>query len=525
MVNSTAARSTPPSTAKTPANPGWPRLRVLLPVLMLAGALAAMAWGQWVADHRQYEGLQHYSQRLLARADDIADEERHVLQQLQRHLQTPCSEDNLEELRFQLFQAQHLRDVGRLRDGALVCSAMWGRLATPWPLPQSDRQAGGTRLWKSVVNIGDDPRIATDLTATGDALVSTAPSVFEGFRHPGSGLQAVLQTDDATHVFHRFGDAAGPARRYALPGAQRLHLCSGRHDFCVEASAKRRLALLAAPEVAGTLALLGALAGASLGLGLAAYRRHRHSLPSQLRRELSGASTELQLRYQPLRRLSDRRLVGVEALSRWHDEDDSEVAPDVFVPLVERMGMAGRLSRRIVQLALEELHPRLRDDSGFYVSLNLTAEDVLDDTFHRFLDAQVTHYGVAPQRLALEITERSTAGHDELSAAIHRLRARGYRIYVDDFGTGYSTLAYLAELPVDAIKIDRMFTGALGTGSPMEEIFAPICELARRLGLVLVVEGIEREAQAAHVLRLAPDALGQGWLLGKPMPARDLPPA
>ncbi|WP_066092568.1 EAL domain-containing protein [Xanthomonas massiliensis] len=501
------------------------RARFVLPALVLAGILAALAWAQWMLDHRQQARLQDYAQRLLARADAVSGEEQRTLRQLQRPGQPACSPADLDELRFRLYQARYLRDVGRLRDGALACTAMWGRLAQPWPLPPPDHAAAGRRIWKSVVNIGDDPRIVTDLTASGAALVSTAPLVFEDFAHPGAGLAATLLTRDGRHVYHRFADTAARTHWHDLPGAEHLHLCSDRHDLCVAASIRRPLALAFAPLLAITLALIGALAGAGVGLGLAAWHRRRHSLPRQLRRALADAGGALELRYQPLRRLGDRRLVGVEALSRWHDEDGHAVAPEVFVPLAERMGLAGRLSRRIVQRALAELGPRLRDDSGFYVSVNLTAADVLDEGFHRFLDEQAARHGVLPPRLVLEITERSTAGHGALAAAIRRLRARGYRFYIDDFGTGYSSLAYLADLPVDAIKIDRMFTGALGTGAPMEQIFAPLCELARRLDVALVVEGIEHEPQAAHVLRLAPEALGQGWLLGRPVPARDLPPA
>lgn len=96
-----------------------------------------------------------------------------------------------------------------------------------------------------------------------------------------------------------------------------------------------------------------------------------------------------------------------------------------------------------------------------------------------------------------------------------------YKFFIDDFGTGYSNLAYLAKLPIDGIKVDRMFTQAIGTEAVSAEIVENICNIARRLDLKLVVEGIEKPEQSAYVLKLHPDAVGQGWLFGYPVSAAD----
>lgn len=98
-------------------------------------------------------------------------------------------------------------------------------------------------------------------------------------------------------------------------------------------------------------------------------------------------------------------------------------------------------------------------------------------------------------------------------------RASGYRFFIDDFGTGYSSLAYLAELPIDGIKIDRMFTKAIGKEAVSSTIVEKICSIANELGVRLIVEGVEEQQQADHILRLHPQAVGQGWLFGRPMTA------
>ena len=169
--------------------------------------------------------------------------------------------------------------------------------------------------------------------------------------------------------------------------------------------------------------------------------------------------------------------------------------------------------------------PVLRADAGLYLGINLTAEDLLDAQFHEYLDEQAAHHGIAATSVVLEITERSTAMRDDLVRNIRHLRAKGYRFCIDDFGTGYSSLDYLATLPLDAVKIDKLFTQAAGSDSVVGQIFEPMCTMALALRVGIVVEGIETEQQAEHVRRLAPQAVGQGWLLGRPVAIHDLPAA
>ncbi|MCS4279170.1 EAL domain-containing protein [Stenotrophomonas rhizophila] len=469
--------------------------------------------------------LDAYADRLLSQAEAVAAASTLALDQAAALVTAPCTSADLAELRLLAFKSRYVRDVGRLQDDRLVCSAAWGVLAAPARMPEPDRRVRGYRLWGSVSGIVDS-RVAADMSAKGDVIVTTSPSAFDRVDQLASGMGALLLTRDAGHVFQRFGDvtALDPSRQEAwsdLGSTRHSRRCSATFDICVAARARQSSLLSESPWIVIGLCLLGGFAGSGLGLLISASQRNHRSLPKQLERAILGDG--LTLVYQPLRTLSDRRLVGVETLSRWCNEQGEPVPPDTFVPMAERQRLGGALARQVVRKALAELGDRLRDDPTFYVSFNVSATDVVDAAFRAYLNAATAQSGIARQQVVLEITERSTTRHHDLADGMTRLREDGYPFYIDDFGTGYSNFAYLAELPLDAIKMDQRFTRAIGTGSAISQIIEAICVMTRTLDIGLVVEGVETEEQAQVMVELMPSAVAQGWLLGRPVPVDALP--
>jgi sensor c-di-GMP phosphodiesterase-like protein len=214
--------------------------------------------------------------------------------------------------------------------------------------------------------------------------------------------------------------------------------------------------------------------------------------------------------------------VGAEALARWTDEDGSAVAPDRFIPLAEECGFVGGITRLALRHVLRDLGELLHDDPGFQVSVNVTAADLSDAGFVPTLETMLTDAGVRAESMTIEITETSTARYERAIETIRLLRAAGHRVHIDDFGTGYSSLAYLQDLSVDAIKIDKIFTQAIGTDSAAVSILPQILAMAEALDLEIVAEGIETEEQAQYFASSEKQIRGQGWLFGRPMPARSL---
>ena len=173
----------------------------------------------------------------------------------------------------------------------------------------------------------------------------------------------------------------------------------------------------------------------------------------------------------------------------------------------------------MVRHALRDFATILRDNPDFHISVNVTAGDLSDPAFLPMLQQLLERGQVKPQSVILEITESSTAKNAIAVETIATLRQAGHCVHIDDFGTGYSSLSYLHALCVDAIKIDKSFTQAIGTDAVTFGILPQIISMAEALNLEVVVEGIETEQQAAYFRALERPVLAQGWLFGRPIAA------
>jgi sensor c-di-GMP phosphodiesterase-like protein len=182
----------------------------------------------------------------------------------------------------------------------------------------------------------------------------------------------------------------------------------------------------------------------------------------------------------------------------------------------------GELTALVVRHVLRDFGETLRCRQDLCINFNVTASDLVDARFQPMLEAALSRAGVAPERLVVEVTESSTARHATAIEAIRQLRARGHSVQIDDFGTGYSSLAYLHDLSIDAIKIDKAFIRAIGTQSVTVGILPQILAMAQSLNLMVIAEGIETVEQAAYFAGQERPVLGQGWLLGRPGSAADL---
>ncbi len=499
----------------------------LLAAAIVAGSILLtmlLAHAAWVQGDRHR--LERHVERLLDATRVLATQSNHALNGSLRLRTERCSAHDLTELRVLAFQSDHIRDIGRVAEDRVLCTAAWGVLPHRPLLPEPTRRSRRYRFW-SIGATPVDHRISTDMIAAGDAILFVAPDWFGNIAEADRRMASMVTTRDGQHVMRAWGDTTPlmpgateePWHDFGPTRVQRA--CDDDYDLCAMASLRASGLWGGSLQAVLGLCLLGGLAGVGVNSLLGASRRRRASLEARLTRVIRY--DRLRVVYQPLRRLSDRGLVGFEALVRWTTASGDDVPPDVFVRLAEASGLGRSLARQVVRKAFTEMAPVLRADAGLYLGINLTAEDLLDAQFHEYLDEQAAHHGIAATSVVLEITERSTAMRDDLVRNIRHLRAKGYRFCIDDFGTGYSSLDYLATLPLDAVKIDKLFTQAAGSDSVVGQIFEPMCTMAMALRVGIVVEGIETEQQARHVCRVAPQAIGQGWLLGRPVAIDDLP--
>ncbi len=247
---------------------------------------------------------------------------------------------------------------------------------------------------------------------------------------------------------------------------------------------------------------------------------HRLQLATQLREAINAG--QIQVYYQPKLALATRDLVGVEALVRWQHPEYGSVMPDEFVPLAERTGLIGPLTRHVLKTALTQCQAWLARDMRIAVAVNLSVKNLLDTTFPENVFALLEEFGVPADLLTFEITESSVMSDPERSLPVlHRLHEHGIGLSIDDFGTGYSSLAYLRRLPVDEVKIDKVFVLGMGTDLGDMAIVRAIVELGRSLTLKVVAEGVEDELARDLLSGMGCDVI-QGFLVSRALPAERL---
>jgi len=241
----------------------------------------------------------------------------------------------------------------------------------------------------------------------------------------------------------------------------------------------------------------------------------------ELERRLRGAAGrgELLLHYQPQVRLRDGGTAGHEALMRWRNPEIGTVSPAAFIPVAEETGLIVELGRWALEEACRQARRWHERRLPARIGVNVSALQLADAGFPEDVRRALADSGVEPRLVELEITESAVMENLKLAAErMRELRELGVQFALDDFGTGSSSLAYLKELPVDRLKVDRSFLGELEQGrAPLLE---SIIRMAHGLGLEVIVEGVETDKQRAALQAMGADEV-QGYLTGRPMPAEE----
>lgn len=269
-----------------------------------------------------------------------------------------------------------------------------------------------------------------------------------------------------------------------------------------------------------------ALAHVDSGGGIAVFSREmedggvdRLEIEQRLHHALPAGQFFLQ--YQPQVRLADFTLQGVEALLRWRQPDLGIVSPAVFIPVAEESGLILEIGPWVLEEACRQGVLWLRDSRPIRVGVNVSAPQFASLDFAESVEVCLERTGLPPGLLELEVTESLVlTDYDLTTRHLRRLRETGARVALDDFGTGHSSLAYLGELPVDRVKIDRAFLRDVD--SPTQRgLLAHIIGMAHDLGLEAIAEGAETREHVDALRELRCDEV-QGFALGRPMTAADL---
>lgn len=496
----------------------------ILLAMVFSASTVYLARQQTVAEYQEYaNNLADYA---VQRTERVREYTLRVLQTLHdNHSPDPCGADNITLMRRLSYGSDLIEDVGYVQGDTLLCSSI-GHLGEGVAVgPVDVASPSGAQL-----------RLRVQLPFSQDAryLLSTVRGYTVIIRADWSqDVQGWLpDAQAAVGVFHP--EVGKPLFAYGEPDAallQRLlssapaQAARVAHDSIVAvrptAFGYAGFATIALSELEArwhTRALQMLPVGLAIGALLSALvwgvARRQTSLPWLIRSGLRHG--EMFMLYQPVVELATGRWVGLEALVRWRRPDGSLVAPDVFIPVAERSGLITSLTRWVVGQVLRDARVLLVAHPHWHISVNFSAEDVRDATFVPYLQEQLRAHGVAAHQLVGEVTERVCMDATLARERLQALRRLGLPIAIDDFGTGYSSLAYLTQLPLDLLKIDKAFVAPIGTEAATSQVIEHIISMAQSLGLRMVAEGVET-AEQAQWLQARGVQLAQGWLFAKPM--------
>ena len=245
----------------------------------------------------------------------------------------------------------------------------------------------------------------------------------------------------------------------------------------------------------------------------------------ELEREAYAAleNGDFYLALQPLIDLKTQVLLGFEALLRWRHPEQGLISPDEFIPILEKSVFMLQLDYWVIERSFQVL--KMLDDEGYKrqtIAINLSSAQFLDPVLSEFLQKMFKRYQIEPNRIDLELTERTLVSDIQTTTQLMSdLRRLGIKISIDDFGTGYSSLSYLKSMPVNTIKIDRSFINGIVTNQTDKQIVQSTINMVHNMGMLVVAEGIEDVCQF-NLLRDMQCDKAQGFYIAKPIPEYEL---
>ncbi|MDX2367100.1 MAG: bifunctional diguanylate cyclase/phosphodiesterase [Colwellia sp.] len=261
-----------------------------------------------------------------------------------------------------------------------------------------------------------------------------------------------------------------------------------------------------------------------LRLGYQHYQQRldlRSDLRVNLRGQLNHALTQDQfvLHFQPKVSLMDGEIFGVEALVRWQHPVEGLLAPGMFINIIEQSEIVHEFTRYVFKQAIAQCKSWMQQDIKLSVAVNISPYNLMDPQLVPFLQEQLDFYQVPAELLEVELTESATmVGIETTKKVFNALKKMGVKLSIDDFGTGMSSLAYIKQLNVDYIKVDRSFITNIATDTRDEAIIMSILLLCQKLNREVIIEGVETKEQKEKIIALG-CKFAQGYYFGKPVPA------
>lgn len=488
-----------------------PRLLASLIGTLLIAAITLTAT-YWQTQSSLRQQAQTAAQRALTEIDDVLAASIRIARQTSPLAGRPCLQV-ARDLRILTAASPYIRSINLTRNGRLYCSSIFDEVNVA---EQRDTYAAGQLRLLPVSVLGRHPPLFLyhlDLGQMGVQIAINPYNLFKNLDWALTGEQTLVQVGD------HWIDAGG--RVHAIPTPPRqgdnYQLASEHHPYSVRfgfSPKQLHQHLLEQQRPALLLCLVLALI---TGLGVYRWWWHISTPTQELRRALGNGEFIPYL--QPIVDCRSGMYHGCEVLMRWQHRRQGLIRPDLFIPLAEESGLIVPMTRSLMRQVSHTLTPHADNlPANFHVGFNICARHCQDlsllDDCRDFLAA----FDRQDLVLVLELTERElitpTLITEQLFSALHEL---GVKIALDDFGTGNSSLSYLQKFQIDLLKIDKSFVDMIGTDALSHHILDNTINLATRLGLDTVAEGVETREQA-DFLRQRQVHFQQGYLYAKPQP-------
>ena len=505
------------------------KLALIAVAAVLAGLLPpiltlAITWHRAVDEAR--DRMDRYASLLERRVDDVFSAADTTLAQLAVSVDRDCTDASIEQLRRAVYTSLYFREAGLILDDRMICSSV-RRYDQPVPIANPDHlrwPVDGIHIAAPDLTLEDEVSIIVLRGAGPTAPPGFAVDLMLNPRQLMEPIRAAIDEQSIALRVERLDGAvlarAGSAAVIEDADSVVRSIASMRYPLKIVVSGSRDELIDGWWENATTFVALGLAMSLPLFLLLLNLDRRERSMDAQLGDALEN--DELRVHYQPIHACDGLRVVGAEALLRWHHPQKGMVMPGVFVPLAEMSGLIIPMTAWLMRRVRDDLKTMLGSHPDFYVALNLSPRHFADPALPALVQEIFgDHF---PQgRLVFEVTERELLSSSDNVArgVIEALRANGARIALDDFGTGYSSLHYLSQFSFDLLKIDKAFVDAIGTESVTAGLVEDIVKMSRRLGLATVAEGVETDFQIERLREAGVDYL-QGWRLSAALPLPEL---
>ncbi|HKN05249.1 MAG TPA: EAL domain-containing protein [Buttiauxella sp.] len=491
----------------------------MLVVAVLAPVLLSVYLAHHRAEQRYHEELDHFAARAIVRANQIIGQIYQAVDEIKSHHYEGCSDADYNAMRDITHNYGFVSGVFYQQNGYITCSSL-EKFNHGETLGKPDyADPGGFSLWyestalhafrhpmlyigKSPYIVGIEPQSLIDVIPFGNQPINIAMV--------GLDSQQIIVSNSPLNPEIWLSSLKAGVNEFQNQGI----------TYAISRDDKRGMAMITWMTSSPITQYWYLKLIIWLPVGIAFSLAARWYINRLLRRSRSLRTSvvyalknrEFSVEYQPIIDLRNGRTVGAEALVRWKQQDGSWIRPDIFIPLAEETGLITQITEQVIDNLFLDLGEWLHNHPEHHISVNLSSYDVHSLHVLTMIQPYLARYGVKPEQIALELTERSFAEMDVIAPVLAQLRKAGHAIYIDDFGTGYSSLSYLQNLDVDVLKIDRSFVNTLDA-----KVTPHIIAMAKTLQIEIVAEGVETVEQATW-LREQGVQYGQGWLYSKALP-------